>query len=50
MESSRRGDKKRRLGEEMCGKEATMRAVERRRAVGSCGNEESRKAVAKRKG
>ena len=44
MESRKREDEKRRVGEEMCGKEARRRAVER------CGNEESRRAVARRRG
>ena len=50
MESSRGEDKKRQLGEEVCGKEATMSSVKGRRAVGSCGNKESRRTVARRRG
>ena len=38
------------VGEDMNGKEARRRVVERRRAVESCGNKESRRTVARRRG
>ena len=51
MEIRKGENDKRRVGEEeICGKEARMRAVERRRAMKSCGNKESRRAAARRRG
>ena len=50
VESSRGEDENRQVGEEMCCKEATRRAVERRRIGESCGNKQSRRAVARRRG
>ena len=50
VESSRGEGEKRQAGEELCGKEATTRAVERRRIGESCGDKESSSAVARRRG
>ena len=49
VKSSREEDEKRGVGEEMCGNEATRRAVERRRAGESCGDEESKRTMARRR-
>ena len=50
VESSRGEDENRQVGEEMCCKEATRRAVERRRIGESCGDKESSSAVARKRG
>ena len=50
VENIRGEDKKRQVGEEMCGKEAMRRVVKKRRGGKSCGNKESRRAVIRRRG
>ena len=50
MDSRREEDDKRKVGEDMNGKAARGRVVERRRAVESCGDKESRRTVTRRRG